>query len=202
MTTETTFRLAFLVLLLALLAMRVFFMLRVRLAGERLLPDQKAIAREGGRVVLMVRVAGFFLLMAFLVMYFTRSAWIDVFLFSLPAWLRWAGFVMGLVSVLFWTWTQVSLDTQWSAQLQLTKEHHLVTSGPYARMRHPLYTAMIGWSCSLAVLTANWIFVFIAALTLAAVVWRVPKEEKMMLEAFGEDYKAFTLRTGRYLPRL
>jgi len=202
MTTEATFRLGFLILLLALLVMRVFFMLRVRLSGNRLLPDQKAIAREGGWAVLLVRVVGFFLLLAFLVMYFTQAAWIDVFLFELPAWLRWAGFALGLVSVLFWTWTQITLDTQWSAQLQLTQQHHLLTSGPYARMRHPLYTAMFGWSCSLALLSANWIFVLIAALTAAAIIWRVPKEERMMLEAFGEAYQNYMLRTGRFVPRI
>jgi protein-S-isoprenylcysteine O-methyltransferase Ste14 len=202
MTTETIYRLAFTILFAALIAMRVYFMVRVRRAGERLMPGKEAIAREGGRGVLIVRVVVFFLLMAFLAMYIAGTAWIDAFSFPLPGWLRWAGFALGLVSVTFWTWTQVTLDTQWSAQLQLTKDHHLVTTGPYARMRHPLYTAMDGWAAALALLTANWIFVGMAALSIAALVGRVPREEQMMLEAFGDEYKPYMQRTGRFFPKL
>lgn len=201
MTTEPVFRWAFLALLAALLAMRVYFMIRVRISGERLLPDKGAVAREGGRGVFMVRVVGFIALLAFLVMYFLGAAWIGAFSFPLPGWLRWAGFALGLVSVLFWTWTQVTLDTQWSAQLQLTKGHHLVTRGPYARIRHPLYTAMLGWCAALSLLTANWIFVAVFLLLIGGLVWRVPREEAMMIEAFGDDYRAYIQRTGRFFPK-
>lgn len=103
--------------------------------------------------------------------------------------------------MLFWTWTQIHLDTQWSAQLQLTRGHHLVTSGPYAHIRHPLYAGMFGWCIALALLTANWMFLAICGLTIAGLVWRVPKEEQMMIEAFGDEYKAYMQRTGRYFPK-
>ena len=202
MTTEPVFRAVFLILLAALLAMRVYFMVRVRRSGERLLPGKQAVEREGGSVALFVRVVGFFLLMAFLAMYITRAAWIDRFMFFLPDWLRWGGFGLGLITVVFWTWTQVTLDTQWSAQLQLTKDHHLITTGPYAIMRHPLYTGMFGWTVALALLAANWIFVGVCVLSIAGLMWRVPKEEQMMIEAFGDEYKAYMQRTGRFLPKL
>lgn len=165
------------------------------------MPDQKAVEREGGRGVLIVRMVAFFLLLAFLVMYLLGMAWIDLFTFPLPAWLRWLGFGVGLVTVIFWTWTQVVLDTQWSAQLQLIKNHHLITTGPYARMRHPLYMGLIGWSVALVLLTANWIFVAVCVLSVAGLVWRVPKEEQMMIEAFGDEYKAHMQRTGRFFPK-
>jgi protein-S-isoprenylcysteine O-methyltransferase Ste14 len=202
MTTETTFRWAFLVLLAALLVMRFYFMFKVRRAGERLMPDDQAVAREGGRGVFVVRVIAFFALIAFLVMYLIGAKWIDAFLFPLPGWLRWVGFAIGLVTVAFWTWVQVTLDTQWSAQLQLTKDHRLITTGPYARIRHPLYAGMLGWSLSLLLLTANWIFVAVCALSAGGLLYRVPKEEQMMIEAFGEEYKAYMKHTGRFFPKL
>jgi len=202
MTTESTFRLAFIILLAALFAMRFYFMLKVRRSGGRLMPDQKAVEREGGRGILILRMAVFFLLMALLVMYIIGMKWIDAFSFPLPVWLRWAGFGLGILNVIFWTWTQVALDTQWSAQLQLRQEHHLVTSGPYARIRHPLYSAMFGWAAALGLLTANWIFVAMAVLSIAGTMVRIPKEEQMMLEAFGDEYKAYMQRTGRFLPKL
>ncbi len=202
MIAESTFRMMFVILLGALFAMRFYFMIKVRRSGGRLTPNQKAVEREGGRGILFIRIAVFFLLMAFLAMYIIGMAWIDLFSFPLPVWLHWAGFGLGLFSVAFWTWTQIHLDTQWSAQLQLRQEHHLVTSGPYSRIRHPLYSAMFGWAVSLGFLTANWIFVAMCLLSIAGTVARVPKEEQMMIEAFGDEYKAYMQRTGRFFPKL
>ena len=201
MTSETTFRLLFAILFLALFAMRVYFMLKVKRAGGRITPDDKAIEREGGRGYFIVRVIVFMALMAFLVMYFTGAPWIDAFLFPLPPWSRWLGFAIGVVTVCFWTWVQVTLDTQWSPQLQLTQGHRLITTGPYKRIRHPLYAGMCGWFICLSLLTANWIFVGACILTFAGLLWRIPKEEQMLIEAFGEEYKEYMKRTGRFLPK-
>jgi protein-S-isoprenylcysteine O-methyltransferase Ste14 len=195
MAIETTYRLAFFVLLGLLLVMRVFFMIRVRLVGERILPNQKAVEREGGLGAIALRALLFFTLLAFLVMYFLGAAWINKLNFQLPAWLHWLGFGLGITSVVFWTWTQIHLDAQWSAQLQLT-------SGPYAHIRHPLYLAMFGWCAALVLLTANWVFVGICGLSIVGVFWRIPKEEQMMLDAFGEKYQIYMERTGRFIPKL
>jgi protein-S-isoprenylcysteine O-methyltransferase Ste14 len=202
MTTEATFRWAFLILLAALLAMRVYFMIKVRCSGGRIMPDEGAIKREGGRGVFILRVSLFLALLTFLVVYILGVKWIDVFRFPLPVWLRWVGFVLGILSVVFWTWTQVILDMQWSAQLQLTEEHHLITTGPYKRIRHPLYAGMFGWCVALPLLTANWIFVAVSTLTILGLLWRVPKKEEMTVEAFGDEYKDYIVRTGRFFPKL
>jgi protein-S-isoprenylcysteine O-methyltransferase Ste14 len=200
MNPETTFRIAFLVLLAGVLAMRVYFTRRVQKAGERVMPDREAVEREG-RAMFAARVVAFFLLMGVLVLYVVGSPWIDALAFPLPDWLRWAGFALGLASLAFWIWTQVALGKEWSPQLQVREEHHLVTAGPYARVRHPLYTAMFGWGVALVLVTANWIFVLLAVLVIVALVARVPREEQMMLEEFGEEYRAYMQRTGRFFPK-
>jgi protein-S-isoprenylcysteine O-methyltransferase Ste14 len=61
---------------------------------------------------------------------------------------------------------------------------------------------MFGWCIALSLLTANWIFVAVCALSAGGLLWRVPKEEKMMIEAFGEEYKVYMQRTGRFFPRI
>ena len=81
------------------------------------------------------------------------------------------------------------------------EEHHLVTTGPYARVRHPLYSAMVGIGISFALVTGNWVFVLLAALVIAGLVARVPREERMMIKEFGEEYKAYMQRTGRFFPK-
>ena len=87
MTTDTTFRVAFFILFILLLVMRFYFMLKVRRSGGRIMPDEKAIEREGGRGYFIIRVVVFVALIAFLVMYFAGAAWINAFSFSLPPWL-------------------------------------------------------------------------------------------------------------------
>ncbi len=202
MSTESTFRVLFFILLVMLFAMRAYFMIKVRRSGGRIMPDEGAIQREGGRGFFIFRVIAFFALMAFLVMYAIGMAWIDALRFPLADGLRWVGFALGFVSVIFWTWTQVILDTHWSAQLQLAKGHRLITTGPYSRIRHPLYTALLGWCAALSLLTANWIFIAVCALSAGGLLWRVPKEEQMMIEAFGEEYKSYIQRTARFFPKL
>ena len=201
MTSETTFRLLFAILFVALFAMRVYFMLKIKRSGGRITPDNKAIEREGGRGYFIARVVIFLALMAFFVMYFGGVPWIDAFQFPLPPWLRWLGFAISVVTVCFWTWVQVTLDTQWSPQLQLTQGHRLITTGPYARIRHPLYAGMCGWFVCLSLLTVNWIFVGACVLTFAGLLWRIPKEEQMLIEAFGDEYNEYMKRTGRFLPK-
>jgi protein-S-isoprenylcysteine O-methyltransferase Ste14 len=196
------FRAAFFVLFMLLLTMRIYFTIKVRRSGGRIMPDEKAIQREGGRGYFILRVVIFFALIAFLVLYFLGAGWIDAFSFSLPDWLRWVGFGIGIITVIFWTWVQVTLDTQWSPQLQLTKTHHLITTGPYARIRHPLYSGMIGWCVALCLLTANWIFVAVCVISIIGLLWRVPKEEQMMIEAFGDEYRTYMQHSGRFFPKL
>ena len=200
MTTESTFRLAFWILFGVLLLIRAYSAFRVRQAGERFLPDRAAIEREG-RGMFAIRFVGFFILIALLVFYALNPSWMQALLIPFPPWLRWLGFFLGLTSLALMAWTQVELGTQWSAQLQLREEHHLVTTGPYARVRHPMYTAMFGWGIALALVTAHWIFVVLAVLAIAGLIARVPREEQMMIEEFGEEYKAYRQRTGRFFPK-
>ena len=195
------YRIAFFVLLIALLAMRGYFALKVKRAGGRLMPDDKAIAREGGRAFFFFRVTAFWTLVVFLAMYFLGAAWIDAFSFPLPGWLRWTGFGLGVLTLAFWTWTQIHLDTQWSAQLQLAKNHRLVTSGPYAYIRHPLYAGVFAWCIALTLLSANWLFLAAYVISFSGLLWRIPREEQMMLDAFGDEYKAYMQRTGRLFPK-
>ena len=201
MTTESIFRVAFWVLFAGVFVMRMYFALRVRRAGERVMPNRQAIEREG-RVMFAVRVLMFFLLLSWLALYAIYPSWMEPLTVPFPDWLRWVGFSLGLASLGFWGWTQAALGKEWSPQLQLREEHHLVTTGPYSRIRHPLYTAMVGYVASLAFVTANWVFVVLAVVVIAGIFARVPREEQMMIEEFGEEYKAYMQSTGRFLPKL
>lgn len=201
MNAESIFRIAFWILLGGVLLMRLVFSVLVRRSGERLLPDRQAVRQEG-MVQFLSRVILFFVLLAWLVIYGVNPPWLQLLTVPFPGWLRWVGFGLGLVSLGFWTWTQVMLGRLWSAQLQVREEHHLVTSGPYARIRHPLYTGMFGYGISLALVTANWVFIALALIVIAGGFLRAPREEQMMTAEFGEEYRAYMGRTWRFLPKL
>ena len=60
---------------------------------------------------------------------------------------------------------------------------------------------MFGYGTGLALVTANWVFVVLAVAIIAGLFARVPKEEQMMIEEFGEEYKAYKQKTGRFFPK-
>jgi protein-S-isoprenylcysteine O-methyltransferase Ste14 len=201
MINEAIFRAAFWFLLGSLWLMRVIILHNVRLETGRFRVVQKAVQREG-RWLFIGRTALLGYTMILLALYAYNPAWIGVLSIAVPVWLRWVGFGLGLASLGLWTWTQAILGKEWSAQLQVKAEHRLVTGGPYAWVRHPMYTAMFGMGAAFAFLTANWGFFIFAVAMIAGFVLRAPREEQMLLDAFGEEYRAYQQKTGRFFPRL
>ena len=83
------------------------------------------------------------------------------------------------------------------------EQHKLVCAGPYAMVRHPMYTSFLLLALGQAFLLSNWV-VGLAGLIGFAVLFflRVDKEERMMLENFGPQYRAYMERTKRIIPYL
>lgn len=95
------------------------------------------------------------------------------------------------------------LGRSYSQDLEIKDDHVLVTSGIYRYIRHPMYAAGFLMSISQIGLLQNWIAGFSGVIVLTLFyILRVPVEEKMMLEQFGEDYKSYRSRTKRLTPFL
>lgn len=84
--------------------------------------------------------------------------------------------------------------------LTVHENHELVETGPYRRVRHPLYTATIGVFLGLGAVLGNWISVALAALPTYALVRRISIEEDMLSEALGSRYLKYRQRTVRLVP--
>ncbi|WP_436119319.1 protein-S-isoprenylcysteine O-methyltransferase [Phyllobacterium sp. LjRoot231] len=95
------------------------------------------------------------------------------------------------------------LGRNWSITLEIREKHQLVSSGPYAIIRHPMYTSFLLMALGQALLLSNWV-VGLAGLAGFAVLFflRVDEEERMMLENFGPQYRAYMERTKRIIPYL
>jgi protein-S-isoprenylcysteine O-methyltransferase Ste14 len=119
-----------------------------------------------------------------------------------PSWVGWAGVVVLSCSIwVFWR-SHADLGKSWSPTLQIMEDHQLKTHGVYRFMRHPMYASMWLLAVAQALLLNNWI----AGLSglvgfLPLYLIRVPREEEMMIEHFGDAYKTYMNNTGRIIPR-
>jgi protein-S-isoprenylcysteine O-methyltransferase Ste14 len=119
-----------------------------------------------------------------------------------PEIVRWIGALLALVSVPFLWWIHKTLDRQYSACLEIKESHLLITEGPYARVRHPMYTVLSMFSFGVSLVTANTLMISFSILVIILFPFVARKEEKMLLETFGESYSEYMKRTGRFLPRI
>ena len=127
---------------------------------------------------------------------------IDRATFSLPSWLRWAGCVVSGAGLWLFAASHRALGKHWTAIMALSDEHEIVQSGPYAVVRHPMYSAFFIIGIGFGLVSANWLIVVIYMLPLILMVaTRLKDEEEMMIERFGEEYRAYMQKTGSLLPR-
>jgi protein-S-isoprenylcysteine O-methyltransferase Ste14 len=137
---------------------------------------------------------------------YASTSWLDRADYRLPAEARRSvgavgAALMALALWLFWR-SHADLGRNWSPSLQLREGHTLVTGGVYRYIRHPMYASEWLWGVAQALLLQNWVAGWAGlALFTPLYVVRVPREEQMMLDRFGEEYRAYMERTGRVVPR-
>jgi protein-S-isoprenylcysteine O-methyltransferase Ste14 len=119
----------------------------------------------------------------------------------LPEWLRVAGVAVGVFGM-WWFWRiHRALGDNWSPVLEIRQGHTLITGGPYRWVRHPMYSDMLLWLVGFALMSANWFYALSIAGGLALMlIVRIPDEERLMKERFGEPYVLYMQRTKRLIP--
>lgn len=123
--------------------------------------------------------------------------------FHLPTWLRWFGFCLSGVSHRLLWWSHQALGANWQPDLAIRKNHQLVTTGPYRKIRHPMYLSFILLGIGMTLITANWVIAFFTLLPPSiAYLRRSKREEEMMEKAFGETYREYKGKTGSLLPKM
>jgi protein-S-isoprenylcysteine O-methyltransferase Ste14 len=117
--------------------------------------------------------------------------------------LPWCGaFALAASLWLFWR-SHADLGTNWSVTLEIRKGHELVRHGIYRSIRHPMYASIWLFGLAQGLLLQNWLAGWCAVVTFAPMYFlRTPREEQMMCEFFGPEYREYMERTGRLFPRL
>ena len=99
-------------------------------------------------------------------------------------------------------WARVHLGQYWSARITLKEDHQLIRTGPYARLRHPIYTGLDLAAIGSAVVIDHWRCVLGVCLIVLGYVIKARREERLLAGQFGAAFEAHRRHTGFLLPRL
>jgi len=191
---DQTFALVLRVGWLTLLPIIAFHRIRSQMTGEKL--DRR---QEGALILLTLRPAGIAHMVG-VVTYMvdpSRMAWSSM---PIPLWLRWAGVAVGAASGCLLVWTLVNLGKNLTDTVVTRKAHTLVTVGPYRWVRHPFYDAVALAVLANSLVAANWFLLATGALLMTMMVIRTRREEAHLLARFGDAYRSYMNRTGRFFP--
>jgi protein-S-isoprenylcysteine O-methyltransferase Ste14 len=99
-------------------------------------------------------------------------------------------------------WARISLGQYWSDKVVLKVDHQLIRSGPYARMRHPIYSGVLLGVAGSALVVDQWRGTLALLLLLTNYAIKAKREDKILAGAFAQDFAEHKGRAGFLLPRL
>jgi protein-S-isoprenylcysteine O-methyltransferase Ste14 len=117
------------------------------------------------------------------------------------AWIGWAGVVFTFVGVAVAIWARYCLGQNWSARVTLKEGHELIRSGPYASMRHPIYTGMLLAVAGTALVVGEVRGIIAVLVLLVAHSLKALREERLLTAEFGEEYARYRQSAGFLFPR-
>lgn len=196
MNDDQTFRAVLLVILLVVFPIGIYYRLQSQATRETLDRWQ-----EGLFILATLRpVAGVLALevIAYLV-YPASMLWSSL---PSPTWLRWMGVGVTVVAGILWLWTFRRLGKNLTDTVVTRREHTLVTHGPYRWVRHPFYVSVALFILGMSLIAANWFLFVTGGLVVCLLIIRTQTEEEKLLARFGDSYRAYMKRTGRFLPKI
>jgi protein-S-isoprenylcysteine O-methyltransferase Ste14 len=116
--------------------------------------------------------------------------------------IEWTGAALAAAGLLFTVWARVHLGTNWSGIVTVKQDHELVTSGPYAIVRHPIYSGLVLAFAGSAIVNGEWRGALAVALVAASLWRKLRLEERWMAERFGDDYARYRRRVRALVPYL
>jgi protein-S-isoprenylcysteine O-methyltransferase Ste14 len=112
----------------------------------------------------------------------------------------WIGAAVTAAGLLFSIWARRHLGSNWSQAVTIKAGHELITSGPYALVRHPIYSGLLLGFIGTAVALGQWRGLLAVALVFI-VLWRKLRLEEQWLRAqFGEPYEVYVRRVAALVP--
>ena len=115
--------------------------------------------------------------------------------------LDYAGFAATLIGLAVAAWARIHLGRNWSDKVVIQAGHQLIRTGPYARLRHPIYSGVLLGVLGTAVVLGEWrgAIAFLLLLTNYAI--KARKEDRVLARNFGDDFLLHEKQAGFLLPR-
>ncbi len=200
MADEAFYRILFVALYALFFSVRGYYrFVKPKLAEpEKAEMERKALGKA--EAAISFAVLGYFGSIILYMLNLSWFAWTQIA--SYPESVRWVGALVALANIPLLAWIHRTLGRQYSACLRIKESHSLITVGPYARVRHPMYTVLNGFSLGISLVTANFLIVCFAILLIITFPFVARKEEQMMLQAFGDEYREYMERSGRFFPKI
>lgn len=114
----------------------------------------------------------------------------------------WIGLFMLVAGLAFAVWARRYLGRNWSGIVTVKQDHELIRSGPYALVRHPIYTGLLFAILGTAVAIGEWRGLIAFVLITAGFVIKLRTEEKFMSETFGTQYAHYRAEVPALIPFL
>ena len=111
-----------------------------------------------------------------------------------------AGILLQLLCVLLAIWARRHLGRFWSGEIAAKAGHELIRSGPYRKLRHPIYTAMVGMCIATALVSGELHAAAGVALMVAAYVRKIRLEERLLRDLFGAAYADYCRNSWALVP--
>jgi protein-S-isoprenylcysteine O-methyltransferase Ste14 len=132
----------------------------------------------------------------------TGVVWLDRRFIHETPFVEYVGIALTTFGVAFAIWARALLGTNWSAQVTIKVDHTLIVKGPYAYVRHPLYTGLLIGGLGTALVAGKWRALIGFALAVVGLSLKANKEEAMLRSEFQNDYTEYRRHTGFLLPGL
>lgn len=114
-----------------------------------------------------------------------------------------AGLLLVVLGVVFNIWGRLLLGSNWANQIKIYEGHTLVTSGPFAVVRHPLYASLTWIFVGAALIYTNLLALVLTLLVFVPMMYvRGKKEDTLLGECFGMEYQEYHRSTGMLFPRV
>jgi protein-S-isoprenylcysteine O-methyltransferase Ste14 len=114
--------------------------------------------------------------------------------------LAWIAAVLCIAGLIFCVWARFTLGRNWSGIVTLKGGHELITSGPYALVRHPIYTGLLTMLVATVIVRGHIAGIVALPLVFVSFWVKLRYEEKLMLQQFPEEYAAYQRRVKRLIP--
>jgi protein-S-isoprenylcysteine O-methyltransferase Ste14 len=114
----------------------------------------------------------------------------------------WIGALLTAIGVAFSCWARARLGRNWSATVTVKQDHELIRGGPYALVRHPIYTGMLLALLGTAIVIGQWRGLLALLIAFAALWRKLRLEERYMSETFGDSYQRYRAHTKAVIPYL